>query len=79
MDTTIYATILTGFGVVVILLIAMLYNQMRINQQAINQRVDEVNRRIDESRQETNRRIGELRQDLLAAIDNKFKIFKSAA
>jgi hypothetical protein len=87
MNTTIYATILTGFGVVITLIVTM-HTLAKTIQQDANRRIDdlkqdtkrwidETNRRIDESKQENNRRFDELRQDLLAAIDNKSRVTDS--
>jgi polyhydroxyalkanoate synthesis regulator phasin len=73
MNTTIYATILTGLGIVITLIVAMvnLTNTM-VNLSKANQQ--ETNRRIDELRQETNRRTDELKHDLKELFDAKFKV-----
>jgi hypothetical protein len=75
MNSTIYATILTGFGIVITLVVTM-HNLAKMNQQETNRRIDElkqeIKRWIDEGKQETNRRIDdtnrridEFRQDTL--------------
>jgi len=73
MNTTIYATILTGLGIVITIIVTM-YNLAKLNQQDTNRRIDDLKqdtkrwvddlkqdtkRWIDESKQETNRRIDE--------------------
>jgi DNA anti-recombination protein RmuC len=69
MNTTVYATILTGLGILITLIVTMV-NVAKTNQQETNRRIDdlkqdakrwidETNRRIDEAKQETNRRIDE--------------------
>lgn len=62
MNTAIYATILTGLGVVITLIVTM-FNLAKIFQQVTNRRIADTNRRIDE-----------MRQDVLAAIENKSKV-----
>ena len=66
MNATIYATILTGLGIVMTLIVTM-HNLAKTNQQ-------ETNRRIDELRQDTNRRIDDLKKDLRELLDAKFKV-----
>ncbi len=62
MNTTIYATILTGLGAVITLIVAI-HTMTKANQQ-------ETNRRIDDLKQETNRRIDYLKQDTKRWIDD---------
>ncbi len=84
MNTTIYATILTGVGIVITLIVTM-HNLAKVNQQETNRRIDdlkqetkrwidegkqETNRRIEESKQETNRRIDDLKQETGRRIDD---------
>ena len=84
MNTTIYATILTGLGIVITLIVTM-HNLAKLNQQETNRRIDDLkqetgrriddtNRRIDELRQDTLRQFADLRQDLLGAVDSKSKV-----
>ena len=47
MNTTIYATILTGFGIVVTMIVAI-HTIARTNQQETNRRIDELKRDIKE-------------------------------
>ncbi len=68
MNTTIYATILTGLGIVITIIVTM-YNLAKLNQQDTKRWIDETNRRIEESKQETNRRIDEMKQDTNRRID----------
>ncbi len=68
MNTTIYATILTGLGIVITIIVTM-YNLARLNQQDTKRWIDEINRRIDESKQETNRRIDEFKQETNRRIE----------
>jgi hypothetical protein len=66
MNTAVYATILTGLGIVITLIVTM-HNLAKANQQ-------ETNRRIDELRQDFNRRIDDLKKDLKELLDAKFKV-----
>ncbi|MGH9832698.1 MAG: DUF2852 domain-containing protein [Blastocatellia bacterium] len=68
MNTTIYATILTGLGIVITIIVTM-YNLAKLNQQDTKRWIEETNRRIDESKQETNRRIDESKQETNRRID----------
>jgi len=95
MNSEIYATMITGLSIIIIALIVMMYTVAKMNQQATNQRIDdlrqETNRQIDDLKRETNRRIDELRQntleqfaglrqDLLGVVGSKSKeLFKNAA
>ncbi|MGH9845765.1 MAG: hypothetical protein ACREEM_44230 [Blastocatellia bacterium] len=60
MNTTIYATILTGLGIVITLIVTI-HNLAKINQQETNRRIDDLKqdtkRWIDELKQEANRRV----------------------
>jgi len=73
MNTTIYATILTGLGIVITLIVTM-HNLAKLNQQETNRRIDdlkqETKRWIDEGKQETNRRIDDLKQETGRRIDD---------
>jgi hypothetical protein len=74
MNPTIYATILTGLGVVITLIVTM-HNLAKINQQQeTNRRIDELRhettRWIDDSKQDTNRRIDEGKQETNRRIED---------
>ncbi len=62
MNTTIYATILTGFGIVITLIVTM-HNLAKTNQQ-------ETNRRIDDLKQD----LKELLELKFKVIDSQFEV-----
>ena len=83
MNTTVYATILTGLGILITLIVTIV-NVAKTNQQETNHRIEDLKqdtkrwiddlkegtkRRIDESKQETNRRIDESKQETNRRID----------
>ncbi len=47
MNTTIYATILTGLGIVITIIVAM-HNLAKINQQETNRRIDDLKKDLRE-------------------------------